>query len=140
MGLVTSRSYCRDITFTLLGLQDRLVPSAVNSDKKGGVSPGQKSRSAPNYSSEAAFYEARPPLYACLLNPQKNMTETKVMSESENKRLHQKGCREKKKGGLRNYILISKNLKRQWRHLQDTGPWKSRLLIPLRFSPLQGTV
>lgn len=30
MGLVTSRSHCRDITLTLLGLQDRLAPSAVD--------------------------------------------------------------------------------------------------------------
>lgn len=93
MGLLTSQSHCRDITFTLLGLQDRLAPSAVNSDKKAGVSPGQRSRPAPNCNSEAAFYEARPPPYACLLNPQKDMTETEVMSESENKGLHQKGCR-----------------------------------------------
>lgn len=94
MGLFTSRSHCRDITFTLLGLQDRLAPSAVNSDKKGGVSPGQRSRPAPICNSEARLR-----LYACLLNPQKDMTETEVMSESENKGLHQKGCREKKKGG-----------------------------------------
>lgn len=30
MRLVPPRIHCRDITFTLLGLQDRLAPSAVN--------------------------------------------------------------------------------------------------------------
>lgn len=39
MGLVTSRSHCRDITLTLLGLQDRLAPSAVDVWQEGqGIS------------------------------------------------------------------------------------------------------
>lgn len=39
------------------------------------------------------------------------MTETEAISESENKGLHQKSFREKKKGEVCNYILMSKKLK-----------------------------
>lgn len=136
MWLATPRSHCRDITFTLLGLQDRLVPSALNVWQEGrGISRAEEQIRTQLQQQSTLLSSSASSLR--LLNPQRNDTNWGHEWERE-QGVTSEGLREGKKGGLCNYFNI-KNLKRQWRHLRDTGLWESCSLIP-RGSPLQGTV